>query len=160
MSPQTRYLYYTTTFTPAQPEDGELFDTGTILTAKSSGGALGKFSVQTRGVAPVEADLPCKLPLAAGQSLSVKWKAGVPDDDVRFVMQSGNHGEQFSRIECDSKDTGEIAVDGKLIDAYLKEWRPLESWRLLRHATGYSDTPGGRVEFVATGTIGCMYTLQ
>jgi hypothetical protein len=78
---------------------------------------------------------------------------------LTFLLQSGNHGTQFSRIVCDTADDGELEVGAALVDAYLADWHPLDSWHLMRWHEEATDLPGGevRVAFTSSSSAGCMW---
>ena len=160
LEPLTQYLYYTATYTPGEPADGDLFEPGATITASSQGGAnVGPFQVSTTGVATLVTPLPCELAPKAGEDLVVTWEPA-QGSPVRFEMRSGNHGDQFSRIVCEAPDTGSLTVDGALLAKYLADWRPFESWRLTRSATGQANAAGVRVVLTAMSAVGCSYSLK
>lgn len=86
------------------------------------------------------------------------WTPGSQAGDrVAFVLQSGNHGGQFARVLCESADTGSLHVDAALLDAWLGEWRPVESWSLARWHEDHVDLAGVRVTFTAASQAGCRW---
>lgn len=150
------YHYYSAALDP-EPAGGELFDAGTLITATGPGTAqFPPFVAAGTGVADMETPLPCALDPQPGEDLLVTWTPG-DTPSVRFQMQSGNHGEQFSHIMCEAPDTGGLIVDGELLTLYLADWHPLESWRLSRTVTQETTLPGARVRVVAGSTAGCNY---
>lgn len=155
--PETQYHYYSPKFAP-EPQDGDVFDEGDLLTATAPGDDVPAFSVTTRGVARVVTPLACPPVLEAGAGLDVSWTPGAQAGDrVAFVLQSGNHGGQFSRVLCEIADTGSLHVDAALLDAYLTEWRPVESWSLARWHEDHVDHSDVRVTFTASSLTGCRW---
>ena len=157
LTPSGPYFYYAATLEP-EPADGELFDAGSEITASGAGTAMfPAFQATGVGVADLVAALPCQLDPRPDEDLTVTWEPASNGAGVRFVMQSGNHGEQFSRIVCEAPDTGTLRVDAELLALYLADQRPLEAWRLSRTASRETTQPGARVRVEATSTVGCMY---
>jgi len=155
----TEYHYYAATFDP-EPTAGDVFDEGTVVTATAEGADLPSFSVRTRGVAEMSSGLGCDAKLEAGKPVVVTWQAGTQGDRVFFSIRSPNHGTQFSRIECETADDGELVVDASLVDLYVPDFHPAgDGWVLTRTSTGFVDLPQGRVELVAAGTTGCRFVM-
>lgn len=132
LHPETQYQYYAATFDP-EPDDGDLFEAGAVITATAEGGNVPGFTLTSRGVASLETTLACPAPLTGGEALALSWTpSGQAGDRLRVVFQSGNHGTQFARIECDTADTGALVIDAALVSGYLAGQRPVESWRMTR----------------------------
>lgn len=150
------YHYYSAKLDP-EPTGGELFDAGSAITATGQGTAqFPPFTAAGAGVADLETPLPCALDPQPGEDLLITWTPG-DAPSIRFQMQSGNHGEQFSRVVCETPDTGTLIVDGELLTLYLADWHPLESWRLSRTASHETTMPGARVRVVTGSDLGCNY---
>ncbi len=131
LEPNPTYHYYDFEFVP-EPTNGEIFDQGDNITATAPGDVVPSFTLSTLGVGDLTTSLSCPLALQSGQDLTVSWTEGSPSDTVRLILQSGNHGLQFSSIVCESADDGSLTVDSSLVTAYLAEWRPVEQWILMR----------------------------
>jgi hypothetical protein len=155
--PETQYHYYQPRFEP-EPAGGDVFDEGDLLTATAPGDDVPPFTVTTRGVARVETTLACPPASEPGQGLDVAWTPGAqPGDRVSFAIMSGNHGTQFSRVLCQTADSGSLHVDAKLFESYLADWHPMNSWHLTRWHEEGVDVPGVRVTFAASSHAGCMW---
>lgn len=155
--PETQYHYYAPVFDP-EPADGDLFDEGDLLTATAPGDDVPAFTVFTHGVARVETSLACPPVYEVGAGLDVTWIPGAQAGDrVAFVIMSGNHGTQFSRVLCETADTGSLHVDATLFESYVADWHPLNSWRLTRSREEGTVLDGVHVTFSASSTAGCMW---
>lgn len=156
LTPSGPYYYYAAVMDP-EPTDGDLFDEHSTITAIGGGTAqFPAFSASGVGVAALETPLPCQIDPQPDEDLLVTWEpAG--SGAIRFVMQSGNHGEQFSHIVCEVSDQGSVVVDADLLALYLADWRPIEAWRLSRTLTQETTLPGARVQVEARSEVGCFY---
>jgi len=152
--PETRYYYYNPHFDP-EPVNGDIFDEGDPIKALAPGGEVPPFIVETTGVAAVSTELHCPQQLEANIPLVVTWVPGAQGDTVTFEMRSGNHGNMFSSIHCETPDTGELVVDGALIAEYLLDWRPVEIWSLSRAFTGEVQVEGFSIQLVASTSTSC-----
>ncbi len=150
------YLYYQAEFDP-EPVGGELFDPGDEITAAAPGADVAAFEVTSAGVATITTDLPCDPGLTEGSDLALTWAPGGAGDRIRLVLQSSNHGLQFSSIVCETDDDGALTVDADLITAYLADWRPTESWNLSRYRDGVTRAGDVEVRLRAASLTGCTY---
>ena len=150
------YFYYLPEFDP-EPEAGDLFDSGDAIVASAAGADVASFEVATTGVADLVTPLPCDLALVADHDLEVTWTPAGAGDTIELVMQSGNHGLQFSSIVCTTADDGSLTVAASLIAAFLADWRPVEAWRLSRYRDGHAQVGDVDVELRAISTSGCSY---
>ncbi len=141
LRPVAPYLYYEPVWNP-EPADGDLFEPGALVTAAAEGAGLPAFTVSSRGVDSMETALPCPAALVSGSGLDIAWTPAVetcPDgaeSRIRFILQSGNHGIQFSSIVCTLPDTGFLHVDAALLDAFLADFHPVTLWVLRRVCEG------------------------
>ena len=159
-----QYFYYLPHFDP-EPENGDLFDAGDPLTARASGGttrfehemAVPGFEVQTTGTAPLQSQTPCPLDLSAEQDLVVSWQPEAGTHRITFVLYSANHGAQFSRIECETDDTGSLVVDRTLVASWLGGFHPVRAWMLQRsrEAIGVGGTV--TVSFLVANNLSCTW---
>ena len=157
LSAEAPYYYYVQAF-DSEPPDGELFDEGDPIGASAPGeGDVPGFAVATVGVADLFTELECPPPIVAGQPLTVRWTPGTQGDPVRFTMRSGNHGNQFSAVVCETGDGGELVVGAELIDAYLDAFHPVDVWTLERVHSGQTQAGDTRIELQAVGSTSCTY---
>ena len=156
LTAEAPYYYYVATYDP-DPTDGELFVEGGVLTASAPGVDSPAFSVDTVGVSAMETELTCPPPAEDGAPLTVRWAPGTGGDAVRFTMRSGNHGNQFSSVVCDTDDTGELTVDAALLDAYRADFHPVEVWVLERFSAGQTQAGPHLVELRAVSQASCTY---
>ncbi len=151
------YYYYVQQFDD-DPPDGNLFDEGDPIEASAPGeGDVPAFAVATVGVADLIPELACPPPIVAGQPLTVQWTSGTQGDPVRFTLRSGNHGNQFSSVVCETGDSGELVVGAELIDAYLEAFHPVDVWTLERIHSGQTQAGDTRVELQAVSSASCTY---
>jgi hypothetical protein len=159
LTPETQYAYYAATYDPAGPSDGDLFDAGATITATADGGPnMAGFQVSTTAVETIDTPLACPPPLAYGAPLVVTWTPSATGGRITFVMRSGNHGEQFSRVECESDDSGELVVDASLVGLYLDDWHPMDLWSLTRSRAASVDAGGAEAALSVSSTNSCGFT--
>lgn len=147
--------YYTDYWTP-EVTDGEIFDEGNTIVAKSDGGTYGAFEVSVTGCANIISNLTCPPSLGDGEHLEIRWTPGDAEkDNIRFSMLSGNHATHFSGVICETGDTGSLIVDAAIVSAFLSSHRPVNHLRLIRFREGSFDEERGRVILRATSAEGC-----
>jgi hypothetical protein len=152
-----QYHYYEAAFS-SEPTDGDIFDAGAVLAATAGGGPdFPAFTVKGLGTPALETDFPCVPELVKDQHLVVHWAPADPAAKVFFGLLSGNHGEQFSSLACETDDSGELVVDAALVTAYLLDWHPLHRWSLTRQTAGSTAIPQGLVVLHAASTVGCNF---
>jgi hypothetical protein len=161
LDPETQYAYYAATYDPAEPSDGDLFGAGATITATADGGPnMAGFQVSTTAVETIDTPLACPPPIAYDTPLVVTWTPSAPGGRISFVMRSGNHGEQFSRVECESDDTGELVVDASLVGLYLDDWHPMDEWTLARSGTATVAAGDSEAAISVASTYSCGFTAQ
>ncbi len=156
LTPQDPQDYYTASFNP-EPAEGQLFGEGDSITANATGASVPAFTVTTTGVADLITDLPCELPLDGTEDLELTWTPATQGDPITFVLQSGNHGAQFSSVVCETDDSGSLVVDASLVAAYLGGFHPLQRWTLTRSSEGATSIDDVRVELRARSSVGCQW---
>jgi hypothetical protein len=156
LTAEAPYYYYLFEFGD-EPPGGDLFGEGDPITASADGGDGAPFTVGATGGADLQADLACPPPLEDGQPLTVTWTPGGQGDPVRFTLRSGNHGNQFSSIVCETGDSGELVVGAELLDAYRAGFHPVDVWILERAGSGQTVADGVRVELRAIAQSSCTY---
>ncbi len=149
------YLYYLSEFDP-ELEDGDLFAPGDVIEASAPGADVASFEVATSGVADIVTTLPCDLELSGEDDLEVAWTPAGAGDTIELIIQSGNHGLQFSSIVCETADDGSLTVAASLVAAFLAEWRPVESWMLSRYRDGRTRVGDVDVELRAVSRTACI----
>ncbi len=156
LEPSGEWVYYGYSFDP-DPSDGEIFQQGDTIGAQATGGTLSPFSLETRGVAALEADLPCPLADDASDDLRVRWSPGQPGDRVRLTLASSNHGSQFPAVICDVEDDGELLVAQDLLERWMSSSLPVWSWSLVRTHAGAVVVDGVDVVLSANAREGCSW---
>ena len=154
--PETGYYYYMARF-EQEPEDGDLFDEGTLITATAPGNEMPGFTISGLGVACVETPLSCPPSLDAAQPLVITWTPSGSAGTVAFSLQSANHAAQFSRIVCETEDTGQLVVDASLLAAFLEGWHPVWSWTLSRQAQTWETVGEWAVGLSVSTSVGCTW---
>ena len=154
--PETRYYYYIPQF-GQEPEEGDLFDEGSVITATAPGNEVPGFTISGLGVARVETPLSCPPSLDAAQPLVITWTPSGGAGTVAFSLQSGNHAAQFSRIVCETEDTGQLVVDASLLTPFLEDWHPVWSWTLSRQAQTWETVGEWAVGLSVSTSVGCTW---
>jgi hypothetical protein len=154
--PSSEWVYYGYDFEP-EPSDGEIFAQGDPITASAQGAQLPAFELETRGVAPLESDLPCPIQDDHSGDLSLSWTPGQVGDRVRLQLASANHGSQFPAVICETEDDGALTVDAALVQAWQDTWLPVPSWRLERIHEASGEVAGVPVELQAQALEGCSW---
>ncbi|MBM4371664.1 MAG: hypothetical protein FJ098_08420, partial [Deltaproteobacteria bacterium] len=68
-----------------------------------------------------------------------------------------NHASEFSRILCETEDSGELVVDATLVAALLEGWHPVWAWSLARRVSRGADVDGTRIGLGISSSVGCMW---
>jgi hypothetical protein len=101
----------------------DLFDPGATITAQASGGDLGPFSLEARGVSDLEIESQVVL-LEAGEPAVIKWTSADPDAHVQVVLYAGWHFPLTpeAAVVCEvPDDAGQIEVPADFVD-HLKQF--------------------------------------
>jgi len=96
------------------------FAEGDTVRLTTTGGDLPAFNVTTVGIAPL-ALTNASLPLAAGQALTLTWKAASNPkaSRVHVKLDISHHGGSRGAVTCDSDDTGSVTISGDLMTKLL-----------------------------------------
>ena len=100
------------------------YDAGATVGLAAEGGDYAPFSLEARGVAPLELPDGQTLALAtsrANQALTVRWTAANASDAgrVELSFDIAHHAGIAARLLCDVADTGTTNVPGSLLDALV-----------------------------------------
>lgn len=156
LEPSSEWVYYGYSFEP-EPDDGEIFDEGDVITASAAGAQLPAFTLETRGVAPISSDLPCPIDDGYDDDLEITWTPGQDGDRVRLSLSSANHGSQFPAVICDVEDRGALTVDAALVRAWQEASLPVRGWRLERVHEASGEVEGVPVSLRAQALEGCSW---
>ncbi len=154
--PATQYHYYAPRFSPDE-EVEELFDEGDPITATAAGDDVPPFSLSVVGLAAMETPLACPPSLTDGEALVVTWTPASVPGKVSFSLQSANHATQFSRVVCETEDTGELIVDATLLSAFLADWHPVWSWNLARSDESWETVDDWGIGLSVHTSVGCSW---
>ena len=93
---------------------------GDTVRLTTTGADLPAFNVTTVGIAPL-ALTNASLPLAAGQALTLTWKAASNPKASRIhvKLDISHHGGSRGAVTCDSDDTGSVTISGDLMTKLL-----------------------------------------
>jgi hypothetical protein len=92
---------------------------GAVVQVAASGGALGAFSIEGRGIAPLAFDqTPAPV---TGQPLRLAWTApGQPAlSRIEVKLDISHHGGAKGQIECDVPDTGSLEIPAAQVSRLL-----------------------------------------
>ena len=95
------------------------FAQGAVVKVTAPGGALGAFSIESRGIAPLVFDqTPAPI---AGQPLALAWTA--PDQPglsrIEVKLDISHHGGARGMIACDVPDSGQVELPAAQITRLL-----------------------------------------
>jgi len=95
------------------------FQEGGLVQVTAPGGALGTFSIDSRGIAPlVFEQTPAPV---SGQPLRLTWAPpGQPDlSRIEVKLDISHHGGARGTIECDVPDTGSLEIPASQVSKLL-----------------------------------------
>jgi hypothetical protein len=95
------------------------FPEGGVVRMAAPGGALGAFSLESRGIAPLVFDQ--NPALVSGQPLRLTWATpGQPDlSRIEVKLDISHHGADSGTIECDVPDTGTLEIPASQVSKLL-----------------------------------------
>lgn len=100
------------------PQPG--FVPGAEVVLWATGGDVGPFLLQGRGVAVVELESERPV-LEPGKSFELKWKPGPPGPArIAFAIEIDQHGMTHASLQCDVPDQGAATVSATLIDQLIQ----------------------------------------
>jgi hypothetical protein len=113
---------------------------GATVQISASGGALGSFTVQSKGIAPIVSS--GAVPLRAGAPLALTWtRPAQPDlSRIEVKLDISHHGGTKGKVECNVPDTGALDIPASQISKLV--------------ALGVAGFPTVTVTRVASGTTG------
>jgi hypothetical protein len=92
---------------------------GAKVEITAPGGTLGPLRLESSGIAPLE--LTGKVQPVSGQPLALAWKppAQANISRIEIMMDLSHHGGSKGKIECDTADTGVLAIPAAQITTLL-----------------------------------------
>ena len=124
------------------------FDEGGAVSIATSGGDLAAFTIQTKGIRPLELS-GSTIPLESGKPLSLAWTAaGDPKGSVIHVkLDISHHGGTKGMILCDVADTGSFEIPAALVTKLVALGvAGFPTVVVTRRSTGTAQTALGVVE--------------
>jgi hypothetical protein len=110
----------------------DVFQQGDTITLNAAGGETPAFTLSTTGVEDVEPAFPCDLGLQDGQDLVITWTPSSGPGFIRFEMFTHRHSGHGPMVLCEVEDTGSLTVPAVIIDQYLLDQTPEDSYALSR----------------------------
>lgn len=93
-------------------------DEGAPIRFQTTGAQFPPFTIEGRGIAPLELPANARYPLQTGKSLDLTWTpptvAGV--SKIHIKMDISHHGGSKGQIDCDVDDDGAYSVDASLVE--------------------------------------------
>lgn len=147
-------------------DTADIFDDGDEITATFAGSPqIPGFSVTARGVAPLvpQSLSNDELTLSNEHDTLFSWEPGT-GDRVRVILNANNiggHGSPLEAvIECDTEDTGQLAIPVELVRMFPETYR----WEMCagndcplslayRYRRGRAQAAGGTFEFRAGNAV-------
>ena len=95
------------------------FREGGVVRVAAPGGALGAFSIESRGIAPLVFEQ--NPTLVSGQPLRLTWTApGQPDlSRIEVKLDISHHGGARGTIECEVPDSGSLEIPASQVSQLL-----------------------------------------
>jgi hypothetical protein len=130
------------------------FQPGAEIVLQATGGDVGPFLLQGRGVAPVvlTTDKPV---LEAGKPFELRWQPG-PAGPARiaFRIEIDQHGQSQGSLQCDVPDQGMATVGAGLIDELIKLGTSgFPKITVARRTVDATTVAPGCVELVVTNAV-------
>ncbi len=131
------------------------FSEGDTIRADAAGSYYPAFSVQTRGIAPLEL-LNSTIRIEQNQPVTLNWKAPGQADlsKIHVKLDISHHGGTRGMIECDAADTGSLQLPATLVTQLLNLGAAgYPTVIVARKAVGSTTIAPGRVDLVVSSEV-------
>lgn len=97
------------------------FAEGDPVILEASGEEVEAFSIESRGIAPLEVLTANDVPMERGKPIALSWTAATIADNSRIEIRVdiSHHGGQRGEIVCDAADTGSFEIPAELVTALI-----------------------------------------
>lgn len=109
----------------------DLFSASTTAQVVAQGGEFFPFSITGQGVDTID-PLNCDQEMTAGTDFVLTWTNPDPGARIRLELISMMHAGNGPMVLCESDDTGSITVPAAIVDRYLIDRTPYQTWQLSR----------------------------
>ncbi|WP_438033478.1 hypothetical protein [Sorangium sp. So ce204] len=130
-------------------------DEGDVLRFEASGDFFSAFTVETKGVSPLEL-LSETIELKPEEPLHIEWTPPGQADIARLhvKLDISHHGGTKGMIECNVDDTGSLDVPASLVKQLLDLGvAGFPTIIVTRRSVGSTTIPAGRVDLVVSSQI-------
>ncbi len=120
------------------------------------------FAANTTGVASLVLTSASSLALAAGAPLALTWTAPANPSasSVHVLLDISHHGGSKGKVECDTTDTGSLAIPSAMVDQLLGLGAAgYPTIIVTRAATGHTDVATGHVDLVVSSEVEVAITV-
>lgn len=128
---------------------------GTVVTVTAPGDVLPGFTLEARGIAPLETSLT-EVALARDRALSVTWTpATEPSGRVRLLLDLAHHGGIAASLECDGlEDDGRFEIPANLVTRLMDiGLAGFPTLTVSRRAASSTDIAPGCVDFSVVSEV-------
>jgi hypothetical protein len=130
------------------------FGAGEPVTFSAAGAYFAPFSLESRGVLPLSLESGA-INLRGGDPMQLHWSAGAdPGATIHVKLDISHHGGTKGQIECDTSDSGSVAISAaliaKLLDLGVAGYPTVI---VTRHVTGSTLVAAGRVDLEVASLV-------
>ncbi|HET6284368.1 MAG TPA: hypothetical protein VFH73_25650 [Polyangia bacterium] len=132
------------------------FSHETPIRLSSAGGAYAAFTLQGRGVVPLDFAGTGLQVIARDKALPVTWTAPAQAGSARIFVRLdiGHHGGYAARVECDVADTGSMTIPAGLITQLIGQGTAgFPTISLTRQTVDSTTVAPGCVEFAIASPV-------
>jgi hypothetical protein len=137
------------------------FAEGAAVTVAAAGDFFPAFSLASKGILPLVLT-STDLELKSGQALNLTWTKGAAGNaTIHVKLDISHHGGSRGQIECDTDDSGSLAISAalisKLLDLGVAGYPTVIA---TRQAIGATTISAGRVELVVSSVVEQAVTVD
>ncbi|HYQ44100.1 MAG TPA: hypothetical protein VER11_19095 [Polyangiaceae bacterium] len=146
---------------PSVPLAYPPFAEGDAINLAAAGDYFPVFNLSSKGIAPL-ALTSTDLALKSGQPLNLTWtKGGEAAAKIHVKLDISHHGGSKGQIECDTADSGSLAIASALVTQLLSLGvAGFPTVIVTRHTAGSTVISPGRVELEVSSSVEQAVTID
>jgi hypothetical protein len=146
---------------PSVPLAYPPFAEADAITLSAAGEYFPAFTLSAKGIAPLTLGTS-ELALKSGQPLTLTWvKGALSSANIHVKLDISHHGGSKGQIECNTSDSGTLAISAALIGKLLSLGiAGFPSVIVTRHVIGSAVISPGRVELEISSSVEQAVTID
>lgn len=146
---------------PSVPLAFPPFAESDAITLAAAGDYFPAFDLSSKGIAPLALGAG-ELALKSGQALNLTWTKGTESSaKIHVKLDISHHGGSKGQIECDTADSGSLAIGASLLTKLLSLGvAGFPTVIVTRHTLGSTVIPAGRVELEISSSVEQAVTIE